>query len=142
MLLENNPDREVLIMKLQNKSRLISLAAIFICALTAQVQAGFFDDLKNKASSAAKQVVNETVEEVVGNNPNSLPEDTVEEPGKEPSFSDQDKPKETVNTNGKSSGQLETVSKKILYRCRLILNLHQLLDLKREHQMVIWKLPG
>ena len=54
-------------MKLENKTHQISLASIFICVFTLQIQAGSWDDIKNKATNAAKQVMDETVQEVDGN---------------------------------------------------------------------------
>ena len=61
-------------MKLQNKSRQISLATIFICAIAPQVQAGLWDDIKNKTKAVTERVVNETVDEVVGDKPDTPPQ--------------------------------------------------------------------
>ncbi len=60
-------------MKLQKKSRQISLATFFFCVFTPQVHAGFLDDMKTIGADVAKQVIGDTINEVAGDNPEPTP---------------------------------------------------------------------
>lgn len=62
-------------MKLQYKPYSISLLSVCVCLGASQANAGFLDDIKSAAKSASERVVNDIVEDAVGNKPSAPPEE-------------------------------------------------------------------
>ena len=58
-------------MSFRNKSCQISLTSIFICFFIPQVQAGFLDDVVNKAKSVTEDVIEDTVGDMANNDDKS-----------------------------------------------------------------------